>query len=53
MTPDTRQRDPMIAISGLFAFGWTTGILVNLVSQAYRERRAGAAERAGLPPPAD
>ncbi len=48
-----RLLGPMIAISGLFAFGWTTGILVNLVSQASRERRAGFAERAGLPPPAD
>jgi len=25
---------PMIAISGLFAFGWTTGVLLNLMSQA-------------------
>jgi len=25
---------PMIAISGLFAFGWTTGMLFNLVTQA-------------------
>jgi hypothetical protein len=25
---------PMIAISGLFAFGWTTGTLFNLVTQA-------------------
>ena len=47
-----RLLGPMIAISGLFAFGWTTGILVNLVSQAYRERREGFAERAGRPPPA-
>ncbi len=43
---------PMLAISGLFAFGWTTGILVNLVSQAQDERRAGLAERAGRRPPA-
>jgi hypothetical protein len=35
----------MIAISGLFAFGWTTGILVNLVSQAFRAREEGAKER--------
>jgi hypothetical protein len=40
-----RLMGPMIAISGLFAFGWTTGILVNLVSQAYRERKEGFAER--------
>jgi hypothetical protein len=50
---DWRLLGPMIAISGLFAFGWTTGILVNLVSQAYRERRAGFAARAGRPPPRD
>ena len=25
---------PMIAISGLFAFGWTTGVLFNVVTQA-------------------
>ena len=40
-----RLMGPMIAISGLFAFGWTTGILVNVVSQAYRERKEGFAER--------
>ncbi len=48
-----RLLGPMIAMSGLFAFGWTTGILVSIVSQAYRERRAGFAERSGLPPPSD
>ena len=34
---------PMIAISGLFAFGWTTGTLFNIVTQASAlraERRA-------------
>jgi len=40
-----RLMGPMIAISGLFAFGWTTGILVSLVSQAYRAREEGAKER--------
>jgi len=40
-----RLLGPMIAISGIFAFGWTTGILVNLVSQGYRERLEGVAER--------
>src|SRR4030095_6657529 len=40
-----RLLGPMIAISGLFAFGWTTGILVNLVSQAFRAREEGAKER--------
>jgi hypothetical protein len=24
-----------IAISGLFSFGWTTGVLVNMVSKTY------------------
>jgi len=34
---------PMIAISGLFAFGWTTGVLFSLVTQAslLRTQRAG------------
>jgi hypothetical protein len=41
-----RLMGPMIAISGLFAFGWTTGVLVSLVSQASSERRKGFAERA-------
>jgi len=43
---DWRLLGPMIAISGLFTFGWTTGVLVSLVSQSYRERREGFAERA-------
>jgi hypothetical protein len=43
---DWRLLGPMIAISGLFAFGWTTGVLVSLVAQSYRERREGFAERA-------
>ena len=34
----------MIGISGLFAFGWTTGVLVNLVSQAYQERKKSLAD---------
>lgn len=38
LTRAWRLLGPMIAISGLFAFGWTTGVLVNLVSQTYRER---------------
>ena len=41
-----RLLGPMIAISGLFAFGWTTGILVNLVAQAYRLRDEGPADPA-------
>ena len=34
---------PMIAISGLFAFGWTTGVLFHLVTQAslLRTQRGG------------
>jgi ion channel len=28
---------PMIAMSGLFAFGWTTGVLVNIVHRAHSE----------------
>jgi hypothetical protein len=35
-----RLLGPMIAISGLFAFGWTTGVLVNLVNQTYKQRIA-------------
>jgi hypothetical protein len=38
LTRSWRLMGPMIAISGLFAFGWTTGVLVNLVSVVYRER---------------
>lgn len=37
---------PMIAMSGLFAFGWTTGVLFNLVTQASLLRAA----RAGVNP---
>jgi hypothetical protein len=36
---------PMIAISGLFTFGWTTGVLVHLVELAQRARRTGAVAR--------
>jgi len=43
---DWRLLGPMIAISGLFAFGWTTGVLVSLVAQSYRERSQGFADRA-------
>jgi hypothetical protein len=34
---------PMIAISGLFAFGWTTGVLLSLVTQASLLRAQRAA----------
>jgi len=37
---------PMIAISGLFAFGWTTGVLFNVVTQASKIR----AERDAVSP---
>ena len=40
-----RLLGPMIAISGVFAFGWTTGVLVNLVSLVSRERAAITAKR--------
>ncbi len=36
---------PMIAISGLFAFGWTTGALFNFVTQASLIRAQRAAVR--------
>jgi len=39
-----RLMAPMIAISGLFAFGWTTSVLMNIVAQANADR--DAAERA-------
>ena len=41
LAKEWRLLGPMIGISGLFAFGWTTGVLVNLVSQAYGERSKG------------
>lgn len=31
---------PMIAMSGFFAFGWTTGVLVNLVGRMHQQRDA-------------
>jgi hypothetical protein len=46
LSRDWRLMGPMIAVSGLFSFGWTTGILVNLVSQASNERREGFAAHA-------
>ncbi len=44
LTREWRLLGPMIGISGLFAFGWTTGVLVNLVSQAYQERKKSLAD---------
>jgi hypothetical protein len=29
----------MIAMSGVFAFGWTTGVIVNLVAQSRASTR--------------
>ncbi|MET0166904.1 MAG: potassium channel family protein [Vicinamibacterales bacterium] len=42
---DWRIVAPMIAMSGLFAFGWTTGVLVNLVRRMHerdRQRLSGS-----------
>jgi hypothetical protein len=33
-----RLMAPMIAISGLFAFGWTTSVLMNFVAQLNKDR---------------
>jgi Ion channel len=44
LPPAWRLLGPMIAISGLFAFGWTTGLLVNIVSIVFRERLTAAAK---------
>jgi hypothetical protein len=38
---------PMIAISGLFAFGWTTSVLMNLVAQVNADRDAEERAKAG------
>jgi hypothetical protein len=38
---------PMIAISGLFAFGWTTSVLMNLVAQVNADRDAAEKGRDG------
>jgi hypothetical protein len=42
-----RLMAPMIAISGLFAFGWTTSVLMNLVAQVNADRDAAERGRAG------
>jgi hypothetical protein len=34
LPPEWRILAPMIAMSGLFAFGWTTGVIVNIVHRA-------------------
>ena len=35
---DWRLLSPIMAMSGMFAFGWTTGVLVSLVAQARAEK---------------
>jgi hypothetical protein len=42
-----RLMAPMIAISGLFAFGWTTSVLMNLVAQVNTDRDAAEKRGAG------
>jgi hypothetical protein len=42
-----RLMAPMIAISGLFAFGWTTSVLMNLVAQVNADRDADEKARGG------
>lgn len=40
LPPEWRQITSLIAISGVFAFGWTTGVLVKIVDQSYEARLA-------------
>ena len=42
-----RLMAPMIAISGLFAFGWTTSVLMNIVAQTNADRDAAERGRTG------
>ena len=42
-----RLMGPMIAISGLLAFGWTTSVLMSLVTQVNAERNAEERSREG------
>jgi hypothetical protein len=42
-----RLMAPMIAISGLFAFGWTTSVLMSLVAQGNADRDAVERGNAG------
>lgn len=42
-----RLMAPMIAISGLFAFGWTTSVLMSLVAQVNADRDAAEKDRDG------
>jgi hypothetical protein len=43
LPPDWRILAPIIAMSGFFAFGWTTGVLVNLVRRMHEHDVAGPA----------
>ncbi|MBV5346086.1 MAG: two pore domain potassium channel family protein [Rhodoferax sp.] len=40
LPPEWRQIISLIAISGVFAFGWTTGVLVKIVDKFYEVRLA-------------
>lgn len=47
LPPAWRLMAPMIAISGLFAFGWTTSVLMNIVAQLNAARDAQDQAEAG------
>ena len=38
LPPEWRQLITLISISGVFAFGWTTGVLVKIVDKFYEAR---------------
>ena len=38
LPPEWRQISTLISISGVFAFGWTTGVLVKIVDKFYEAR---------------
>jgi hypothetical protein len=40
LPPEWRQITSLISISGVFAFGWTTGVLVKIVDKYYEARMA-------------
>jgi hypothetical protein len=42
---DWRLMAPMMAISGLFAFGWTTSVLVTVFAQIFAEWNTGKRSR--------
>ena len=43
LPPTWRILAPMIAMSGFFAFGWTTGVLVNVVGRMHQRNAPPAA----------